>query len=142
MTNDERESGFTPARATMKKSLELVVVAVDHGGHRIHLFREHAHVQLSVALLNHAAQKSRRVDAALGLVDGAAITPHLGDVTGCAFVFGDEFFTEFVVGILEDGRLGLGQITTQKAKPCQDTRAENFHSHFPIKKALSTHRAF
>ena len=108
MTNDECESGFTPARATMKKSLELVVVAVDHGGHRIHLFREHAHVQLGVALLNHAAQKSRRVDAALGLVDGAAITSHLGDVTGCAFVFGDEFFTQFVVGTLEDGGLGLG----------------------------------
>jgi hypothetical protein len=56
-------------------------------------------------------------------------------VTGCAFVFGDEFFTQFVVDILEDGGLGMGQIASKKAKPCQDTHAENFHSHFPIKKA-------
>ncbi len=41
--------------ASLRPLLEFVVVAVQHGGHGIHLFGEHSKIQLGVALLHHAA---------------------------------------------------------------------------------------
>ena len=99
-----------------KASLELVVIAVQHRRDSIDVLGEHAQVQLGIALLHHATQESRRVDAALRLVDGAAVTPHFGDMAGRAFALGDELFTQFVVGILEDGGLGMGPTRTQDTK--------------------------
>jgi len=88
---------------------ETVVIAVQHGGHRRHLFREQAEVELGIALLDHAAQIARGVDFPRRLVDGAAVPPDLLPVAGHAFVLGDQPGAQRQIRALKDGRhLGLG----------------------------------
>jgi hypothetical protein len=64
---------------------------------------------LGVALLHHAAQQGSVVDSTLGFVNGTAIATDLGDMTGHAIAFSNQFFTQFVVRIFVDGRLSLGK---------------------------------
>ena len=112
------------------------MVSVEYRRHRSHFFRKHAHVQLGVALLDHAAQKRRRIDSPLGFVNGAAIAPHFGHMAGHALVFCDQLLTEFDVSFLENRRLRHGcacQCPTQ-TQPTQNL--DEFHSSFPIKKPL------
>ena len=85
-------------------SLEFVVVPVDHGRNSRYLVGKHLEVQRAVALLNHTAQQTRIVDAAFGLVNGAAITANFADVTLGAFVLRNQLFPQLQVGIFENGR--------------------------------------
>ena len=96
-------------------SLELVVVAVDDRRHCRDFFRKHLEIQSAVALLNHAAQQARIVDAAFGFVDGVAITPYFADVTLGAFVLRNQLFPQFQVGTVENSGF------SQRARPpCGD----------------------
>ena len=44
-------------------SLELMVVAIEHRRHRIHLLRKQTQIEFGIALLDHATQKTWDVDA-------------------------------------------------------------------------------
>ena len=56
---------------------EAVVVALQHRGDGGHVFGEQAQVELGAAVVDHAAQRAGRVDAALGPVDRRAVAAHL-----------------------------------------------------------------
>jgi len=47
-------------------------------------------------------QKTHRIDASLGFVDGAAIAADFGHMACDAFVFCDQFLTELEVGFFEN----------------------------------------
>ncbi len=99
------------------------MIAIDHHRGRGHVLWKQTLVELSVALLNHAVQQGSVVNSTLGFVNGAAIATDLGDMTGHALAFSNQFFTQFVVRILVDGRLRMGRPLSGK-------------------KATTTHRAF
>jgi len=77
-----------------KKSLETVVVMVEHGRHGIDLFGKQAQIELGVASLDHAAQQARRFQAACGVVDIGAVAAHMADMAGLAFVLGHQLATQ------------------------------------------------
>ena len=99
------------------------MIAIDHHRDRGHVLWKQTQVQLSVALLNHAAQQGSVVNSTLGFVNDAAIATDLGDMTGHALAFSNQIFIQFVVRILVDGRLRMGRPLSRK-------------------KATTTHRAY
>ena len=85
------------------------MVAVQHGSHGCDFFGEQTQVEFGIAVLDHAAQQTRCVDAAGRPVDGTAIAADLLLMTGCALVLGQQLLAQVQIGPLEDGRrLGLG----------------------------------
>ena len=98
-----------PQGKTLSKSAKTVVVAVEHCSDGGDLFRKEAQVELGIALLHPAAQKTRGVDAPSWLEDSAAVAPHLLHMAGCTFVLGHQLLPQGQIRIAKLSRhLGLG----------------------------------
>ncbi len=95
-------------RKNPEQSLELVVIPGEHRRHRVNLFREQTQIELGVALLDHAAQCRRAVDASQGLVHSVAIATYFADMARNALALSDEFFAKPEVCVLEETGLGMG----------------------------------
>jgi hypothetical protein len=92
------------------------------------VFWKKAEVELGVAVLHHAAQSTRRVDAAFRVIDGTAIAAHTTDVAFVALVFGNQLFTNFEIGIFEQGvLLRIGEVRTGP----QSQEQKLFHAMSP-----------
>jgi hypothetical protein len=102
------------------------VVTVQHGGNCGNLFREKSKVQFGVALLNHASQKSGRVDSALRFVHGTAIATHALLMTSVTVVLGYELSAHLQIGIFEQCWLGIcighQEMNTQQTAKSKSTR--------------------
>jgi len=132
---------FDPHGKTLRKSAKTVVVAVEHCGDGSHFFGEKTQVELGVALLHHAAQKTRGVDAPRGLEDGTAIAPHLLHMAGCTFVLGHQLLPQRQIRIAKLGRdLGLG--TGHSAEYGEGELQEAFHAASVAKKKPGTGPGF
>jgi hypothetical protein len=97
-----------------KGSFEFVEIPVQNGGHRSDLFREKSQIQFGVALLDHPAQKTWRIDPPLGFVHRTAIARHFGGVTRHAFVVIDELLAQFQVRTMKDRWLRIHAHRSQR----------------------------
>jgi hypothetical protein len=114
------------------QSFEAVVVPVKHRRNGIDFIREQAQIQLRIALLHHAPQKSQSVDTPGGLVDRSTITTHLLCMANGALVLGNQLRAHPKVRTAVKTRHFLRMCNSAHQKP-KERAAEQLHGLNPVK---------